>query len=308
MAQEIESEVAEEVLKLRECGVHPGLAVVLVGENPASQIYVRSKVKMCQTLGMHSEKIELPASSTSEQVVKVVEELNSRSEIHGILVQLPLPAQIDSRRVLETVAPEKDVDGLHPTNVGRLVAGSSVLKACTPAGIMEIFRRRGITLRGRRAVVIGRSDIVGKPISLLLMHQDATVTICHSKTPDLAGVAREADVLVVAMGKPAFVDDTFVRPGAAVIDVGTNRVESLERIRMLYGEDPKRLADHAKKGYTVVGDVDEAKVFPKCSYLTPVPGGVGPLTIAMLMTNTIKAAAAQSHRPVFEFGRGGVHP
>ncbi len=308
IAQEIQSEVAEEVLRLRECGVLPGLAVVLVGDNPASQIYVRSKVRTCQTLGMHSEKIELPESSTSEEVVHIVGELNSRAEIHGILVQLPLPAQIDSHRVMEAVAPEKDVDGLHPMNVGRLVAGSAVLKACTPAGIMEIFRRLGITLKGRRAVVIGRSNIVGKPISLLLMHQDATVTICHSKTPDLAGVAREADILVAAMGKPAFVDDTFVKPGAAVVDVGTNRLESLERIRSLFGEDPKRLADHAKKGYTLVGDVDQAKVFPRCSYLTPVPGGVGPLTIATLMTNTVKAAAAQSHRPVFEFGRGRVHP
>jgi len=307
LAQRIESEVAEEVLRLLESGVRPGLAVVLVGENPASHIYVRSKVKRCQILGMHSEKIELTASTTTERILKVVAELNVRSEIHGILVQLPLPGQVDSRRILEAITPEKDVDGLHPTNIGRLVAGSAVLKACTPAGIMEIFRRYEIPLRGRRAVVIGRSDIVGKPISLMLLHQDATVTICHSKTPDLPGMAREADILVVAMGKPAFVDDTFIKPGAAVIDVGTNRVDSLERIRALFGEDPQRLADHAKKGYTLVGDVHPTKVFPKCSYITPVPGGVGPLTIAMLMMNTVIAAAALSDKPVLALGGGGVY-
>lgn len=306
LAQRIESEVAEEVRRLLESGVRPGLAVVLVGENPASHIYVRGKVKMCQTLGMHSEKIELPASVTTEDILKVVKVLNDRAEIHGILVQMPLPVQIDSRKVLEAVLPEKDVDGFHPINVGRLVAGNAVLKPCTPAGIMEIFRRYEIPLRGRRAVVIGRSDIVGKPISLMLLQQDATVTICHSKTPDLPGVAREADILVVAMGKSAFVDDTFVKTGAAVIDVGINRVESLERIRAFYGEDPQRLADHGKKGYTLVGDVHPTRVFPKCSYLTPVPGGVGPLTVVMLMTNTVKAAAALSNKPVFVPGGSGV--
>lgn len=306
LAQRIESEVAEEVRRLLESGVRPGLAVVLVGENPASHIYVRGKVKMCQTLGMHSEKIELPASVTTEDILKVVKVLNDRAEIHGILVQMPLPVQIDSRKVLEAVLPEKDVDGFHPINVGRLVAGNAVLKPCTPAGIMEIFRRYEIPLRGRRAVVIGRSDIVGKPISLMLLQQDATVTICHSKTPDLPGVAREADILVVAMGKSAFVDDTFVKTGAAVIDVGINRVESLERIRAFYGEDPQRLADHGKKGYTLVGDVHPTRVFPKCSYLTPVPGGVGPLTVVMLMTNTVKAAAALSNKPVFVPGGNGV--
>jgi methylenetetrahydrofolate dehydrogenase (NADP+)/methenyltetrahydrofolate cyclohydrolase len=308
MAQRIESEVAEEVRKLLDAGVRPGLAVVLAGDNPASHIYVRGKVKMCQTLGMHSEKIELPAGTTTEQILEVVAELNLREEIHGILVQMPLPAQVDSRKVLAAVSPEKDVDGFHPTNVGRLAAGNAVLRPCTPAGIMEIFRRYEIPVRGRRAVVIGRSDIVGKPISLMLLHQDATVTICHSKTSDLSGVAREADILVVAMGKPAFVDDTFVKPGAAVIDVGMNRVDSLERIRALYDEDPQRLADHGKKGYTLVGDVHPTKVFPKCSYMTPVPGGVGPLTVAMLMTNTVKAAAALSDKPVFELGGSGVHP
>jgi methylenetetrahydrofolate dehydrogenase (NADP+)/methenyltetrahydrofolate cyclohydrolase len=306
LAKEIQAEVAGEVAKLRESGVCPGLAVVLVGENPASQIYVRSKVRTCQTLGMYSEKIELPTDTTTEQLLVKVAELNRREDIHGILVQLPLPGHIESRKVLDAVSPEKDVDGLHPVNVGRLVAGNAVLTACTPAGIMEIFRKLQVPLRGRRATVIGRSDIVGKPISLMLMHQDATVTICHSKTADLPGIAREADILIVAMGRPAFVDDTFVKTGAVVIDVGTNRVDSLDRIRGLYGEDPQRLADHAKKGYTLAGDVHPTKVLPICSYLTPVPGGVGPLTIAMLMANTVKAAAVLSENPMLVLGGGRI--
>ncbi len=308
LAQRIQSEVAEQVRRLQESGLFPGLAVVLVGENPASQIYVRNKVRTCQALGMHSEKMELRSTASTDEVLDAVCALNRRPDIHGILVQLPLPKQVDSRKVIEAVLPEKDVDGIHPANVGRLVAGNPLLTACTPAGIIEILDSCEIRPRGRRAVVIGRSDIVGKPVALMLMHRDATVTICHSKTPDLPGVAREADILVVAMGKAAFVDDTFVKPGAAVIDVGTNRVDSLELIRSLYGDDPRRLADHAKKGYTLVGDVNPAKVLPKCSYLTPVPGGVGPLTIAMLMANTVKAAAALTERPDLVPGGGEIHP
>jgi len=242
---------------------------------------------------MHSEKVEMAAASTTDEVLAVVRSLNARPEIHGILVQVPLPKQIDARTVLDAILPEKDVDGFHPVNVGKLVAGKAILKPCTPAGIMEVFRRLNIPLRGSRAVVIGRSDIVGKPMALLMMHADATVTICHSKTPDLPGVAREADILVAAIGRPAFVDDTFVKPGAVVIDVGTNRVESAGKVREVYGEDAKRLADLEKKGYTLMGDVNAPRVFPHCSYLTPVPGGVGPLTIAMLMSNTVKAAAAR---------------
>lgn len=293
LAQEIQAEVAQQVRRMTESGTRPGLAVVLVGENPASQMYVRSKVKTCETLGMRSEKVELPAESTTGEILAVVERFNKSGEIHGILVQVPLPRQVNAREVLDAILPEKDVDGFHPVNVGRLVAGTATLKPCTPAGIIEILKRTGTQLRGRRAVVIGRSDIVGKPVALMLMHEDVTVTICHSKTPDLPAVAREADILIVAMGRPAFVDDGFVKPGAVVIDVGTNRVDSLERIREIYGEDPQRLADYQKKGYTVVGDVNPGKVLPKCSMLTPVPGGVGPLTIAMLMANTVKAAAMQ---------------
>jgi methylenetetrahydrofolate dehydrogenase (NADP+)/methenyltetrahydrofolate cyclohydrolase len=292
LANEIKEEVGAEVRRIKARGECPGLAVVLVGDDPASHVYVRGKVRTCEALGMHSEKIELPASATTGEVLHVVGLLNGREDIHGVLVQLPLPRQVDTRAVINAIRPEKDVDGIHPVNVGHLVAGHATLRPCTPAGIMEILRRYQIPLRGRRASVIGRSDIVGKPVSLMLMHEDVTVTICHSKTPDLPSVAREADILIAAMGRPGMVDDAFVKPGAVVIDVGTSRVDSLDRIRAIYGEDTHRLADFEKKGYTLAGDVHPGKVFPKCSYLTPVPGGVGPLTIAMLMANTVKAAAS----------------
>lgn len=299
LSKEIQTEVSAEALKVQRAGVQPGLAVVIVGENPASHIYVRNKVKTCQALGMHSEKIELPDTSSTAEILDVVLSLNRRSDIHGILIQVPLPPQVERRVVLDAVLPEKDVDGFHPVNVGRLVAGTANLKPCTPAGIMQIFKRYHIPLAGQRAVVIGRSDIVGKPIALLLLHEDVTVTICHSKTPDLSGVAREADILIAAMGKPAFVDDSFVRPGATVIDVGVNRLESLDKIREIFGVDSPRLDEHARKGYTLVGDIHSASVFPRASYLTPVPGGVGPLTIAMLMANTVRAAASFAGVAVF---------
>jgi len=298
IAQEIQSEVAREVERLSSRGVKPGLAVVLVGDNPASHVYVRGKVKTCQALGMLSEKVELPADSDTDRVMDAVETLNRRSDIHGLLVQVPLPPQVDGRRVLHAIRPEKDVDGFHPYNVGLLVAGSARLKPCTPAGIIEIFKRRGLPLAGRRAVVIGRSDIVGKPLAIMFMQEHATVTICHSRTEDLPAVAREADVLVAAMGKPAFVDGSYVKPGAVVIDVGVNRVDSVEAIRRIFGDDQQRLAEHAQKGYTLVGDVHAGSVFPKCSYITPVPGGVGPLTIAMLMANTVRAAQMVDGTPL----------
>jgi len=299
LAKAIQAEVAAEVRRLQQSGTHPALAVVLVGDDPASQVYVRGKVRTCQELGMYSEKIELPGTATTDEILAVVEGLNRRLDIHGILVQVPLPPQVASRRILESIDPQKDVDGFHPFNVGRLVAGNAVLKPCTPSGIMEIFRRYKIPLRGQRAVVIGRSDIVGKPISLMLLHEDVTVTICHSKTRDLPRVAREADILIAALGQPALIDDEYVKPGAVVIDVGVNRVDSLPRIREIFGADPQRLADHARRGYALVGDVHSAKVFPKASYLTPVPGGVGPLTVAMLMSNTVRAAASLTNVPVF---------
>lgn len=297
IARRIQEELAVEVRGLAARGCTPGLAVVLVGTDPASQVYVRGKVRTCQALGMNSEKYELAASATTQELTRLVDDLNRREEVDGILVQVPLPDHVDAAAVLNRILPSKDVDGFHPENVGHLVAGNAVLRPCTPAGIMEIFRRQGVELRGKRAVVIGRSEIVGKPIALMLMHADATVTICHSKTRDLPAVAREADVLVVAVGRPGYVDESFVKPGAVVIDVGVNRVDSRKKVEALTDSDPARLAEFEKKGYAIVGDVRAPKVFPLCSMLTPVPGGVGPLTIAMLMKNTVTAATARRCPP-----------
>jgi methylenetetrahydrofolate dehydrogenase (NADP+) / methenyltetrahydrofolate cyclohydrolase len=248
----------------------PGLAVVLLGNDPGSEIYVRNKVKACEELGIYSEKITPPSAIPTADLLGIIEGLNQRPEIDGILVQTPLPAQIDSRRVLVTISPHKDVDGFHPLNVGNLVANIPAPRACTPAGIMEMLRRYDIPLAGKSAVVIGRSDIVGKPMALLLLHANATVTLCHSKTPDLAAEARRADILVAAIGRPKLVTGEFIKPGATVIDVGMNRV-------------------HAGKG-GLVGDVDSTAAAEIASAYTPVPGGVGPLTIAMLMSNTVDAA------------------
>ena len=292
LSKEIQIEVAREAEKLIRGGILPGLAVVLVGENPASQVYVRNKVRTCQELGMYSEKLELPADSTTGEILSTIDSLNRRQDIHGILVQVPLPPQVNARQVVNAILPEKDVDGFHPVNVGRLMDGSALLTPCTPAGIMEIFRRYRIRLRGKRAVVIGRSAIVGKPLALLLLNADATVTMCHSKTENLAEVSRQGEILIAAVGRPLLVDDSFVQPGAVVVDVGVNRLDSAATIREVFGEDPKRLADLERRGYTLVGDVNPTRVFGKASYLTPVPGGVGPLTIAMLMRNTVRAAAS----------------
>lgn len=248
----------------------PGLAVVLVGNDPGSEIYVRNKVKACEELGIYSEKITPSPDLATSDLLGIIEGLNQRPEIDGILVQTPLPAQIDSRKVLVTISPHKDVDGFHPLNVGNLVANIPAPRACTPAGIMEMLRRYDIPLAGRRAVVIGRSDIVGKPMALLLLHANATVTLCHSKTSNLAAEARRADILVAAIGRPKLVTGEFIKPGAIVIDVGVNRI-------------------HPGKG-GLVGDVDPAAAEEIASAYTPVPGGVGPLTIAMLMSNTVDAA------------------
>jgi len=287
---EIQAELSADIAALKARGVTPGLAAVLVGENPASQIYVRSKVKACESLGLYSEKMEWPASIDTEQLLGLVDTLNRRDEIDGILVQLPLPPQIDSRRVLEAVDPAKDVDGFHPMNVGHLVAGRPGLVACTPAGIMEILRRSQIPVAGARAVVVGRSDIVGKPMALLLLHQHATVTICHSRTRDLPVVASEADILVAAMGRPAFVTADFIRPGATVIDVGMNRLATAGEVRRAFHDAAEPLRKLEAKGSVLVGDVQPEDAREKAGAYTPVPGGVGPLTIAMLMANTVKAA------------------
>ena len=287
---EIKKELADQISDLKKSGIVPGLAAVLVGENPASQIYVRIKVKTCESMGLFSEKIELPADTTTDQLLALVEKLNLREEIDGILIQLPLPSQVDSKRVLMAVDPAKDVDGFHPINVGHLVSGRPGLVPCTPAGIIEILLRHQIPLKGARAVVMGRSDIVGKPVAMLLLHNHATVTICHSRTRDLPAVGREADILVAAMGKPALVTGEFLKPGATVIDVGQNVLKTPEEVRRVFHDPAGPLKQLETKGSVLVGDVQPEDAMEKAGAYTPVPGGVGPLTIAMLMSNTVQAA------------------
>lgn len=288
IAAQIRSEVAAEAQNLAAAGLRPGLAVILAGHNAASEIYVRNKVKACEQLGIHSEKLTPPESVTTEELLRMVEELNRRDDIDGILVQLPLPAQVDAGRVLLAVAPEKDVDGLHPVNVGNLSTQRPGLVPCTPAGVIEILKRSDIPIAGRHAVVIGRSDLVGKPVAMLLLNQNATVTVCHSKTRDLPAVARLGGILVAAIGRPGFVTRDFVKPGAAVIDVGINKITDRAEFDKFFAGDAVRKKSFAEKGSTLVGDVDP-RVAEVAGAITPVPGGVGPLTIAMLMANTVKA-------------------
>ncbi len=278
------------VERLAAMGRPPGLAVVLVGDDAGSQIYVRSKVKTCAELGMAGETITPPATVSTEELLAVIEGLNRRADVDGILVQLPLPPQVDTRRVLLAVAPEKDVDGFHPVNVGNLVAGRAGPRPCTPAGIMELLRQYDIPVAGKRAVVVGRSDIVGKPMALLLLHANATVTVCHSRTKDLAAECRRAEILVAAMGRPAMLNEEFISPGAVVIDVGMNRISDRAEAARIFRGSAERLATLERRGSVLVGDVDPAAMQEKASAYTPVPGGVGPLTIAMLMSNTVGAA------------------
>jgi methylenetetrahydrofolate dehydrogenase (NADP+)/methenyltetrahydrofolate cyclohydrolase len=292
LAKTIKEELRPQIAELGCAGVVPGLGVLLVGDHAASAVYVRSKTRSCQELGLVHETRHLPAGVDTDGVLAEVRRFNERRDIHGILVQLPLPPQVDAQRVLDSVDPAKDVDGFHPDNVGRLVQRRPRFVPCTPAGVMELLRRGGIELRGRRAVVVGRSDIVGKPMAMLLLHADATVTVCHSKTTDLAGVAREADVLVAAIGSPGLIGRDHVKPGAVVIDVGMNRVTDKERASSLLGAERRGELD--RKGYALVGDVDFPAVREVASWITPVPGGVGPLTIALLMKNTVKAASARA--------------
>jgi methylenetetrahydrofolate dehydrogenase (NADP+) / methenyltetrahydrofolate cyclohydrolase len=289
IARAIKQEVAVEVKRLAGQGIRPGLAAVLVGHVPASEIYVRSKVQTCAELGLYSDLIEPPDTITSEEMLDLVNALNSRDDVDGILIQLPLPKQVDAKALLDAVDPAKDVDGFHPVNAGRLQAGRPVLAPCTPAGVIEILKRSGITIAGQNAVVVGRSDIVGKPVAMLLLNENATVTICHSKTRDLAAVTRQADILVAAIGRPGFITPEMVKPGATVIDVGINRVTTREEFDRFFAGDVKRGATFAKRGSTIVGDV-HPKAFEVSGAYTPVPGGVGPLTIAMLMANTVRAA------------------
>jgi methylenetetrahydrofolate dehydrogenase (NADP+)/methenyltetrahydrofolate cyclohydrolase len=292
IAAQIKQEVAAEVAQLKQRGITPGLAVVLVGEVPASQIYVRSKVKTCAELGIYSEMLTPPESISTEELLTIIADLNARPDIDGILIQLPLPAHVNTKRLLEAVSPEKDVDGFHPVNVGRLQSGQAALAPCTPAGIIEILKRSGITIAGKNAVVVGRSDIVGKPAAMMLLNASATVTVCHSKTADLAHYTREADILVAAIGRSGFITADMVQPGATLIDVGINRITDSAKVERLFPGDISRGESFRKRGSTVVGDIEPAAFALSGSY-TPVPGGVGALTIAMLMQNTLTAAKAR---------------
>ena len=289
IAAEIKEEVAEQVRALAGQGIRPGLAAVLVGHVPASEIYVRSKVQTCADLGLFSELITPPDTVTTEQMLGLVENLNNRDDIDGILIQLPLPPQVDAKALLDAVSPAKDVDGFHPENAGRLQSGRPALAPCTPAGVIEILKRSGIALSGQHAVVVGRSDIVGKPAAMLLLHENATVTICHSKTRDLGSVTRQADILVAAIGRAGFITPEMVRRGATIIDVGINRITDRVEFERYFAGNEKREATFLKRGSTIVGDVDP-RAFEQAGAYTPVPGGVGPLTIAMLMANTVRAA------------------
>ena len=296
---QIYSELHSQLQELTAVGIRPGLATVLVGENPASKIYVNSKIAACEQLGLASARFTPPSAVTTEELLELVRELNARDDVDGILVQLPLPPQVDSKKVLEAVDPAKDVDGFHPVSLGHLVSGRPGLVACTPLGVMEILRRSEVTLEGANAVVVGRSDIVGKPMALLLMHAHATVTICHSKTRDLAGVVRRGDIVVAAIGRAGMVLPDWIQPGATVIDVGTNRVTDAAEAERLFANFPERLAKFREKGSALVGDVHPDAV-QVAGALTPVPGGVGPLTIAMLMSNTVKAARLRRMNSVMQ--------
>src|SRR5579872_675723 len=288
IAAQIRAEVAEDVKKLTAAGTRPGLAVILAGHDPASEIYVRNKVKTCEQLGIHSEKLTPPDSVTTEEVLAMVGQLNQRNEKNGILVQLPLPKQVDTRTVLLAVAPEKDVDGLHPVNIGNLATQRPGLAPCTPSGVIEILRRSNIPIEGQNAVVVGRSDLVGKPVAMLLLNANATVTICHSKTRSLKDVCRRAEILVAAIGRAGLITKDLVKPGAVVIDVGTSKITDRAEFEKFFAGDAAREKSFTEKGSTLVGDVDP-HVAEVAGAITPVPGGVGPLTIAMLMVNTVKA-------------------
>jgi len=288
IAAQIKAEVAGEVRRLVSSGIRPGLAVILAGKDPASAIYVRNKVKACEELGISGELQQVEDSVSDDELVQIVGRLNRRDDIDGILVQLPLPRQVNAKHVLTEVLPEKDVDGVHPLNAGRLFTGRPGLIPCTPAGIIEMLKRCGITMDGRHAVVIGRSDLVGKPMAMLLLENNATVTICHSRTRNLAEVARQADILVVAIGKPGLVTPDFVKPGATVVDVGVTSITDRKQFDQFFSGDAAREKSFAQRGSTLIGDV-HPKVAQVAGAITPVPGGVGPLTIAMLMANTVKA-------------------
>jgi len=290
-AREIRGEVAAGVAALqRSAGVTPGLTVILVGEHPASMAYVRGKEKAAREAGMASTILRLPATTGEAEILAAIRGLNADAAVHGILVQLPLPPGVDARRVLQTVDPAKDVDGFHPLNAGRLLLGLPGMLPCTPAGVIALLKRHAIALSGRRAVVLGRSDIVGKPMAVLLLRENCTVTIAHSKTEDVAAVAASADLLVAAIGRPGFVGASFIKPGAVVVDVGIHALGDESEVRSLFGDDDAKLRALREKGSVLCGDVHPLEGAARAGWLSPVPGGVGPMTIAMLLANTLEAA------------------
>ena len=293
ISQAIKDEVAAEVAEIWEThGIRPILVVVRVGEDPASAVYVGNKVKTTHQVGIISEHKHLPAETTEEELISIIEELNKRTDVDGVLVQLPLPTHIDEKAILEKIDPEKDVDGFHPINVGRLASGQTALVPCTPAGVIEILKRYKIEISGKHAVIVGRSNIVGKPMAQLLLQNDATVTICHSRTKDLPSITRQADILVAAIGRAGFIRGEHIKEGAVVIDVGINNFSDAEKAGEVFGDDEleKRLITLEKRGSTLIGDVNPKQAKEKAGKFTPVPGGVGLLTIAMLMRNTLDAA------------------
>jgi methylenetetrahydrofolate dehydrogenase (NADP+) / methenyltetrahydrofolate cyclohydrolase len=297
-AAEIRAEVAAGVAEMASAGARlPQLVAVLVGEDPASQAYVGSKTRGCAEVGMLSQTLRLPATTSEAELLATVDRLNGDDAVDGILVQLPLPSQITEKRVLDRISPEKDVDGFHPVNVGRLWLDEPGFTPATPTGIVSLLKRNGIALSGRRAVVVGRSAIVGKPMAGLLLREHCTVTVCHSRTADLPAVTREADILVAAIGRAGMIGPDHVREGAVVVDVGMNRLDDPTETERLYPADEARRQQLASKGYILVGDVDFTRVAPKASAITPVPGGVGPLTVAMVISNTLKSARRRQGLP-----------
>ncbi|MGH9456477.1 MAG: bifunctional methylenetetrahydrofolate dehydrogenase/methenyltetrahydrofolate cyclohydrolase FolD [Thermoanaerobaculia bacterium] len=291
VAREVELELAPRIAELAARGIRPKLVAVRVGEDPASEIYVRNKARKAEELGLAGEVRHFEADMTQEALLAEVDRLNRDAEVDGILVQLPLPAQIDERAVVEAIDPAKDVDGFHPVNVGRLQLGRPALVPCTPAGVVRLIAASGVPMSGARAVIVGRSDIVGKPAAILLLRNHATVTIAHSRTRDLGAVVREADIVVAAVGRPCLIRADMIRPGAVVVDVGINRIESGDAAAALLGPAKRRTLE--AKGSVLVGDVELEGVAEVAGWITPVPGGVGPMTIAMLMANTVEAAEAR---------------